>query len=222
MKRFKLLKTFIVFSLVLLELFLSPNVYSRENVFRKQITEVLQIYQTQMKLGCELRDNRFKESAKDELRISLNALMAVGVRIEDIVEVMTEEIFYKNDREEFVLLLRRFINEGAGESLISLEVNSFFKRVNAVDKTLLQIQQLIAEVVVSIVPESKSEENRLVGPVETSLLEIPLWATVMPPGFEVPGNVGAVMTLIPAEQIANELNNQIVLVLNGQYDLKTN
>lgn len=222
MKSSKLQKTIIIFSLVLLEMFLCPNVYARDNDFRKQISEVLQVYQTQMKLGWELTDHQYRESAKDELRILLNALITVGVKVEDIVDVLTEEILYKNDREDFALLFKRLINEEASEGKISLEVNSFFKRVNADDKTALQIQQLITEVVMSIVPESKLEINMAVEPLETSLLEISLLATIMPPGFEVPGNVGAVMTLIPAEQIANELNNQIVLVLNGQYDLKAN
>lgn len=222
MKRFELQKTIIVFTLALLELFLSQHVYARENVFQKQISDVLQTYQTQMKLGRELRDHHFKESAEDELRISLNALIAVGVRAEDIVEVMTKEILYKKDRDDFVLLLKRLINEGASKRKISLEVTLFFERLDAVDKTEMKIQQLTAEAVISVVPESKPEEGRTVMPVETSLSEIPLLATVMPPGFEVPGNVGAVMTLIPAEQIANELNNQIVLVLNDQYDLEAN
>ncbi|MCM2350798.1 MAG: hypothetical protein NDI69_12315 [Bacteriovoracaceae bacterium] len=228
------MRTLIVFGLALLELSLCLNVYSHENVSRKQIIEVIERFQFQIKSGSEKRDPYFREKAENDLRLSLNSLIAQGGGIEDVIVVLLKESLSEEIRTDFIHLLKRLITERVNEDQMLVELSLFFKTWPEAHKKL-EIQQIVAGVVMGLVyqqyhygnlnfdswVETMIGQTKWVEPQEAAHTEIALTATIMPPGFEVAGSLGAVMTLVPMEQISTE-KEKITLVLNGRFDLKAN
>lgn len=236
------MRTLIVFGLALLELTICLNVYSHENVPRQQIVEMIERFQSQVKLGPEKRDQYYKEKAENELRFSLNSLIAQGSGVDDVIAVVLKESLSEEIRTDFILFLKKLITEGANEDQMLSELSLFFKtrpeahkKVDGIHQTSLGIQQVVAGVVMGLVyqqyhygnfnfdswVETISGQNRAVESLIASQSETALTATIMPPGFEVAGSIGAVMTLVPKEEISTE-NEKITLMLNGRFDLKAN